>query len=155
MRLLSSIGLLSLCVGIGAIVIGHGVAVPALAEGHSLLDANLARALADPMRLRVAEFVLGASIVMAAVVPRWLGQATATTIALLGVGLAAAQRVVLIPRMHEAWAGVDLVARRPLERIVEAERLTFVHESVLAASLVALLALLLVVSGRIRPPAGG
>lgn len=134
------LGMLVLGLALGSIVLGHLLLAPQLRGDTTLVDANLARALAEPLVLRTGEVLLAACLVLAAVAGSWLGHRAGTSLGLLSLGLAAADRFVLLPRLHEAWARVDLVAMRPLPRVTAAEQLTLAHEAVLAAMLIALLA---------------
>lgn len=125
-------GILALGLALGSIVLGHLLVVPALQADTTLVDANLARALSEPIALRSAEFGLLAAVIVAAVARPWLRHHAATTLGLLAAGLAATDRFVILPRVHEAWARVDLVAMRPLARIDAAEQLTMVHQGCVA-----------------------
>ena len=109
-RATALIGTLALGLALGSIVLGHLLLVPLLRADTSLVDANLARALAEPLVLRTGELLLGACLLLAAVASNWLGHRAGTSLGLLSTGLAAVDRFVLLPRMHEAWARVDLVA---------------------------------------------
>lgn len=141
MRSLAALlGTLALALALGSLVVGHFVLIPALAGDTSLIDANLARSLAEPLALECASVLLGACLVLACVVRPWLEQTLALSLGLIALALAGLDRVALLPRMQAAWSRVDLVAGRPLERVVEAERLQQIHE-------VALLVLALVLVG--------
>ena len=144
MRPAAFLGILALGLALGSIVLGHLIGVPTLQAGTDLVDANLARALSEPLALRTAELALTAAVIVAAVARPWLRHHAGTTLGLLAAGLAALDRFVLVPRMHEAWARVDLVALRPVARIDAAEQLTTVHDAAVAAlglTLVAIAAL--------------
>lgn len=134
------IGMLTLGLALGSIVLGHLLLAPQLRGDTLLVDANLARALAEPLVMRTAELVLAACLVLAAVAGKWLGHRAGSSLGLLAVGLAGLDRFVLLPRLHEAWARVDLVAMRPQPRVIAAEQLSLVHEAALAAMLVVILA---------------
>jgi hypothetical protein len=133
--------MLALGLALGSIVLGHLILVPMLRGDTTLVDANLARALAEPLALRTAELGLAACVVLAAVTHRWLRHRAGTTLALLAVGIAGVERFALLPRMHVAWARVDLVAMRPQAKIVVAEQLGTIHHAALAALIVLLLAI--------------
>lgn len=133
--------MLALGLALGSIVLGHLMLVPMLRADHALVDANLARALAEPLALRTAELGLAACVVLAAVAHRWLRHRAGTTLALLAVGIAGVERFGLLPRLHVAWARVDLVAMRPQAKIAMAEQLGTIQHAVLAALIVLLLAI--------------
>jgi hypothetical protein len=135
------IGILALGLALGSIVLGHVLLVPALQGDTALVDANLARALAQPLSLRTAELALAACVVLAAVAKRWLGHSAATTLALLAAGIAGADRLGILPRAHDAWSRVDLVAMRPQVRVEAAEQLWMIHEAMLAALIVLLISM--------------
>mgnify|MGYP007032564521 FL=1 len=124
MRPTAFIGTLALATALGGVLLAELVVVPGLELQAHLIDANLAKALTGPLHLRQAEVVLASVLVLAAVVPRWLTSTVATTAALLSVALAAGLRLALLPSVYTAWSRVDRVAGRPVERIVEAERLS-------------------------------
>lgn len=133
--------MLALGLALGSIVLGHMMLVPALQGDTTLVDANLARALAQPLSLRTAELALAACVVLAAVAKHWLRHNAATTLALLAAGIAGADRLGILPRAHEASSRVDLVAMRPQVRIEAAEQLWMIHEATLAALVVVLIAM--------------
>jgi hypothetical protein len=135
------IGMLALGLALGSMVLGHLILVPMLRAEPTLVDANLARALAEPLALRTAELALGACMVLAAVVHRWLRHRAGTTLALLAIGIAGVERFGLLPRLHVAWARVDLVAMRPQAKIAVAEQLSTIHHAALATLIVLLLAI--------------
>jgi len=139
-RATALIGNLALGMALGAIVVGHLVLIPALTGEATLVDANLARALSEPLALRCAEIVLAACVLLAIVARRGLEHPAAQTLALLAAGIAACDRLVLVPEVHAAWAKVDLVAMRPVAQIAGAEEITLIHQAALAALVVLLVA---------------
>ncbi|WP_146155556.1 hypothetical protein [Enhygromyxa salina] len=141
MRLTALIGMLALGLALGSIVLGHLILVPALQADTTLVDANLARALAEPLALRTAELALAACVILTAVAQRWLRHGAGTTLALIATGIAGADRLGVLPRVHEAWGRVDLVAMRPQVRIEAAEQLSLVHEVTTASLVVILIAI--------------
>lgn len=141
MRPSALIGILALGLALGSIVLGHAIAVPTLQADTTLVDANLARALSEPLALRATELALAASVVVAAVSRAWLRHHAGTTLGLLAVGLAGLDRFVVLPRAHEAWARVDLVAMRPVARIDAAEQLSTIHDGTMAALVLVLVAI--------------
>lgn len=140
------LGILALGLALGSIVLGHLLVVPAMQADTTLVDANLARALSEPIALRSAELGLMATVIVAAVARLWLRHHAATTLGLLAAGLAATDRFVILPRVHEGWARVDLVAMRPLDRIESAEQLTTVHQGCIAAIVLVLVGLAVLAS---------
>lgn len=141
MRPTALIGTLALGLALGSLVAGHGVLVPALQADTALVDANLARALSGPLALRTAELVLAACVVLAAVAQRWVRHRAGTSLALLAVGIAGADRLGILPRVNEAWGRVDLVAMRPRVRVEAAEQLSLIHEATLLALAITLVAI--------------
>ena len=135
------IGHLALALALGAIVVGHLLLIPLLCANTALVDANLARALSEPLALRCGELVLAGCVLAALASKRWLAHRAGLTLSLVAVGVAAIDRLVLIPELHQAWGRVDLVAMRPLARIEVAEQLTLVHQASLGAMVVALVGL--------------
>ncbi len=129
--------MLACAAALGAIVVGRFVVLPELSAGHDLIDANLAKAIAGPIHLRLSEVVLAASLVTAALAGRWLRAGWTTTVALVAVAASATQRFALLPAMYAAWSKADLVAGRPVEHIMEAQRLEM-QELALVASIAAL-----------------
>ncbi|HLT39848.1 MAG TPA: hypothetical protein VK034_26385 [Enhygromyxa sp.] len=140
------IGILALGLALGSIVLGHVIVIPTLQANTTLVDANLARALGEPLALRSAELCLIATVLVAAVARAWLRHHAGTTLGLLAAGLAATDRFVLLPRVHEAWARVDLVAMRPAARIETAEQLSRVHELAVAAIAITIVAIAVLAS---------
>jgi hypothetical protein len=138
MRLAAFIGTLALATALGAVLLCELVVVPGLATQTHLVDANLATALTGPLHLRMGEIVLAAALVLAAVVPRWLGSRRASALTLLTLFVAAVQRVFVVPAVYAAWSRVDRVAGRPVERLLEAQRLTDQAHWVAAAMLLLL-----------------
>ena len=136
------LGVTALGLALGAIVVGQLLLVPLVAGQTQLVDANLARALAEPLARRSAEVTLGACLVLAACVPRWLNHRLGTSLALIATGIAALDRLVVLPRVHAAWQRVDLVAMRPVERLAPARELTRMHHGALAAALIVLVAVI-------------
>ena len=112
-------GILALGIALGGVLVGHGLLIPLLTSGDGLVDQNLARALANPLELRVGDAVLVACLVLAAVSHRWGGAAVTTTVTLVAACLAAVDRLLLLPRMHDAYGRVDLVAGRPADAFAE------------------------------------
>lgn len=135
MRASAFFGLVAVTTAMGALAMGELVLLPGLEAQTALIDANLAKALAAPLHFRLSEVVLGSALLMAAVVPRVLRSTLATTLCLLFLGGAAAHRFLLLPALYAAWARADLVAGRPVERVLAAERLAN-HEQWVAAALV-------------------
>lgn len=133
------IGILALGLALGSIVLGHVIVIPTLQADTTLVDANLARALGEPLALRTAELCLIAAVILAATARPWLRHHAGATLGLLAAGLAATDRFVLLPRVHEAWARVDLVAMRPAARIETAEQLSMTHELTVAVTVLVLI----------------
>lgn len=123
LRPAAAFGLVVIAVAIAALVLGRFVLVPMLARSHTLVDANLARALAGPIHLRLAEIGLGATLLAFVVLPRWTRSRLAAALALVLVAAGAAWRAWLLPQLYAAWSKVDLVAARPLDRLRAAEDL--------------------------------
>lgn len=146
----ATLGTLALALALGSLVVGHLVLIPALAGDTSLIDANLARTLAEPLAIRCATLLGIACVVLAALVKPWLKQTLALSVSLVAVAIAALDRLALLPRMQAAWARVDLVAGRPVERVEEAQRLQQTHEIALVLLLIALVGLTVLATWR-RP----
>jgi hypothetical protein len=142
----SLIGILALGLALGSTVLGHLFLVPALQAESTLVDANLARALSEPLALRTAELALVASVITAAIARAWLRHHAGTTLGLLAAGLAATDRLVILPRVHEAWGRVDLVAMRPVARVEAAEQLSRIHTGAVAAIVIVLVAIAVLAS---------
>jgi hypothetical protein len=140
-RLAALLGTIALCVAIGAVTIGYGVVLPTLGAQTHLIDANLSRALAEPIALRLAEILLGASIVLALAAPCWLKGRLGTTLALALVMATTANRVLMAPAVYAAWARVDLVAGRPMDRLARAQELAQDQLWLVASTLALLLGL--------------
>jgi hypothetical protein len=145
------IGILALGLALGSIVLGHVIVIPTLQADTSLVDANLTRALGEPLALRTAELCLIATVVLAATARPWLRHHAGTTLGLLAAGLAATDRLVILPRVHEAWARVDLVAMRPAARIETAERLSTIHELAVTVIALVLIAVAVLASWKREP----
>jgi hypothetical protein len=124
--------MLALALGLGAVVVGQAVLVPLAAGNTSLVDPNLARALSEPLALRAGEIALAACVVLSIVAGPWLRHKAGTTLALLSAGVAALDRLVLLPSVHDAWGRVDLVAARPVAKIELAEQASQIHHGALA-----------------------
>jgi len=139
MRLLDAIARCVLAITLAAVIVGHGFIVPLLTAESPLLDANLSRAIASPIELRICDIVVFGCLLTACVVPRWTERHVATTLALLATVLAGLDRLFVLPRLHSAWSQVDLVANRPLDRLAEARLLSQQHVWVVAGIGVCLL----------------
>ena len=148
------IGILALGLALGSIVLGHGIVVPTMQAHTTLVDANLARALSEPLALRTAELCLAAAVIVAAVARGWLRHRAGTTLGLLAVGIAGTDRFVILPRVHEAWARVDLVAMRPIARIDAAEQLSTIHDAATGVLLLVLVAIAVLASWKREGKAG-
>lgn len=141
MRPAALIGAAAAALLLGAIVVGHFVALPAIA-GSPLLDANLAKAVSGPLAGRLADLMFAASAVVALAAPRWIASRAGTTLALVLVGAALAHRLLLVPHLARLWSRVDLVAGRPADLLAEAQRWSD-HQQWLLAGMVALVVALL------------
>jgi len=122
-RVAGFLGVLGLAAAAGGLAIGDLVIVPGLMGESMLIDANQATSLVGPLHLRCTEITLAGTIVAALALPRWLGSRFATSITLLAIACAAISRLLVLPRMYDAWGKVDLVAARPIARLHEAEEL--------------------------------
>lgn len=142
-RLFESVGYLCVAVALGCLIAGFGIAIPTIENGSELIDANLAKALGQVVALRLGLVLLVACVIVAAVAYRWTQSRTASTAALIATGLAGLDRIVLSPRVYEAWSRVDLVAGRPLDRLEEATQLAQWHHLTLMATGLAMLGVVL------------
>jgi len=133
LRPAACLGLVVVATALAALVLGRFVVVPMLAHGHTLVDANLARSLAEPLHLRLAEIALGATLVAFVVVPRWTRSKVAAALAMVLVIGTATWRALLVPALYAAYARVDLVAGRPIDRLQELERLEDLESAVVSA----------------------
>lgn len=127
MRLLDAIARTVLALTLGALVVGHGFVLPLLSGESPLLDANLSRAIASPIELRIADVVAFGALLCACVMPRWADRHVATTLALVATALAGLDRLFVLPELHAAWSRVDLVTQRPVDRLAEANALAHWH----------------------------
>jgi hypothetical protein len=125
-------GLVALAVAMGALVFGRLIMLPGLGQHPELIDANFAKTLAEPLHLRLAEVVLAAHLVVAALARPWLGTRWGTTLGLLLVGGSAAQRFIILPALYSAWSHADLVAGRPVDYILQAQTYDFIELLVVA-----------------------
>ncbi len=151
-RLLGLVGTLALSVALGSLLVGHLLLIPSLTSDTTLIDPNLARALGEPLARRCGEVLLGACVLLAIVARPWTKQRVATSLGLIAAALAASDRLVLLPRVQQAWSRVDLVARRPAERLADAEQLQQMHDLLLGALLVVVVAIAALTSARREPP---
>jgi hypothetical protein len=133
LRPAACLGLVVVATALAALVLGRFVVVPMLAHSHLLVDANLARALAEPLHLRLAEIGLGATLVTFVVVPRWTRSKVAAALAMVLVVGTALWRALLVPALYAAYARVDLVAGRPVDRLQELERLEDLEGAIVSA----------------------
>jgi hypothetical protein len=151
LALVGLIGQLAVAVSLGCLVIGFGLVLPMLELGNDLVDLNLAKALGQGIALRLGLVLLIACSIVAVATPRWIEHRAATTAALGAVALAALDRLLMLPRVYQAWSRVDLVADRPHDRLQQAQELAQWHGWLLlgvGALLVSVLAF--AVLGRIR-----
>lgn len=146
MRPAALIGAAAAALLLGSIVVGHFVALPAIA-GSSLLDANLAKAVSAPIAVQLADLLVAASAALALAAPRWIASRAGTTLALVLLGTALAHRLLLVPHLGRLWARVDLVAGRPADLLAEAQRWAG-HQQWLLAAMVALALVLLGLASR-------
>jgi hypothetical protein len=155
MRPAAVLGFFAVATALGALVVGRAVVMPEMAQPE-LIDANLAKALSAPLHSRLAEVVLAAHLVLAAVAGRWFGTRWPTTLALLLVGASALHRFVVLPALYAAWSRVDLVAARPVEQLLTADRLQLQELALVAAMVIMHCSLLFAASRRftdVAPPA--
>lgn len=117
----------SLALTLGALIVGHGILVPMVAEPSALADANLAGALSAPLALRCADIVLVGGLVLGFCVPRCTTTRFATTAALSLTAIAAVERMFVLPRLSSMWARVDRVSQRPVDVLEQATRLQTQH----------------------------
>jgi hypothetical protein len=144
------LGILALALALGSLIVGHLVLIPMLAGDTSLIDANLARTLAEPLAIRCATLLALACVALAVLAKPWIDNTVALSVSLIAVAIAALDRLALLPRVQAAWSRVDLVAGRPIERVEEAQQLQQTHEIALLLLLCALVALV-VLATRARP----
>jgi hypothetical protein len=133
LRPAACLGLVVVATALATLVLGRFVVVPMLAHGHTLVDANLARSLAEPLHLRLAEIGLGAALLAFVLVPRWTRSRVAAALAMVLVIGMALWRALLVPALYAAYARVDLVAGRPLDRIQEVDRLDDLESAAVSA----------------------
>ncbi|MBM4114179.1 MAG: hypothetical protein FJ253_12550, partial [Phycisphaerae bacterium] len=112
-----AMGLLVASIAVAAIGLGRFVVLPMLVRAHALVDANLARTLAQPIHFRLAEITLAMTLVAFVLLPRWTRSRVASALATVLVAGAAAWRAMLLPALYGAWSKVDLVAGRPVDRL--------------------------------------
>lgn len=134
------LGLLVSSIAISAIGVGRFVVLPMMVRAHALVDANLARSLAQPIHFRLAEITLAATLVAFVVLPRWTRSKLAGVLAMALVIGAAAWRAVLLPALYAAWSKVDLVAGRPIDRMKAATDLDQYEQAASLALMFAFLA---------------
>ena len=152
MRPAALLGLLACATALGALVVGRLVVLPEIGTQTPLVDANLAKTLSGPIHARLAEVILAAHLVLAAIAGRWFAARWPTTIGLLLVGASALHRFVLLPALYAAWSRADLVAGRPIDELVTADRLEL-QELALTAAMVVLHAIMLIMASRCFGPA--
>jgi hypothetical protein len=116
-------GLLVASIAVASIGLGRFVVLPMLVRAHALVDANLARTLAQPIHFRLAEITLAMTLVAFVLLPRWTKSRIAGALATMLVAGAAAWRAMLLPALYAAWSKVDLVAGRPVDRLQAATQL--------------------------------
>ena len=134
------LGLLVSAIAISAIGLGRFVVLPMMARAHALVDANLARSLAEPIHFRLAEITLAATLVAFVVLPRWTRSKLAGGLAMTLVVGAAAWRAVMLPALYVGWSKVDLVAGRPIDRMQAATTLDGYEQAVSLALMFGFLA---------------
>lgn len=140
LRPAACLGLLVTAIAIASIAIGRFVVLPMLVRAHALVDANLARTLAQPIHFRLAEITLGATLLAFVVLPRWSKSRIAGGLSVSLVLGAAAWRAALLPALYGAWSKVDLVAGRPLDRLQAANALDGYEQAASLALMFGLLA---------------
>lgn len=134
------LGLLVTSIAISAIGLGRFVVLPMMVRAHALVDANLARTLAQPIHFRLAEITLAATLVGFVVLPRWTRSRIASGLSVSLVLGAAAWRAAMLPALYAAWSKVDLVAGRPVDRMQAATALDGYEQAVSLALMFGLLA---------------
>jgi hypothetical protein len=134
------LGLLVTSIAISAIGLGRFVVLPMMVRAHALVDANLARSLAQPIHFRLAEITLAATLVAFVVLPRWTRSRIAGGLSVSLVLGAAAWRAAMLPALYAAWSKVDLVAGRPVDRMQAASTLDGYEQAVSLALMFGLLA---------------
>ncbi len=151
MRVAAWLGLLAFATFFGAVTIGFGVVLPGLANSP-LVDANLGKALSEPLALRLADLCVGAGVVLVITVSRWVTSRAAMTLALALTGTALADRFALLPYLGRLWSRVDLIAGRPVDNLLEAQRWMQYQQALLVVMAV-LLAVLAALAVREHRPA--
>lgn len=129
LRPAACLGLLVMATAIAAQLLARFVVLPMLARADALVDANLAKALAQPVHFRLAEITLAAALVAFVLLPRWTKSKIAGVLAMVLVTGTALWRAMLLPALYDAWARVDLVAGRPIDRLRAAEQLQGYEEA--------------------------
>lgn len=139
----------ALSLGLGALVVGHGLIVPASAQASALADANLARALTEPAALRVAECAaLACAILWLAALKTW-PRGAATTLSFAATVACVVDRVWLIPRTFSLGARVDLVTSAPAGAMAEYSRGQLIHQLAVATASVLLAAVAVLLARQI------
>lgn len=141
---------LAVAVAFGVLVVGHGVALVVIESRAQLVDANLAKAMALPLLLRLDEVMLVALVILSLTAGRACGMRVATTLALLALMAILVDRLWLLPQLGDAWARVDLVAQRPLARLEQARTYHDAHRGVAAGVGLLLLGLVVLLTWRPR-----
>ena len=134
-------GLLVASIAAASIGVGRFVVLPMLVRAHALVDANLARTLAQPIHFRLAEITLAMTLVAFVLLPRWTRSRIAGALATMLVAGAAAWRAMLLPALYGAWSKVDLVAGRPVDRMQAATQLDGYEQAASLAIMFGLLAM--------------
>lgn len=142
MRTIALLGQLAIAICLGALAVGFGLVLPMLESGNDLVDPNLAKALGQDIALRLGLVLLIGCGIVAATTPRWVAHRGGTTAALGALALAGLDRILMLPRVYQAWSRVDLVAGRPLDRLQEAQQLAQWHHWLLMGVGVLLVAVL-------------
>lgn len=130
MRLAPYLAFCFAAVALGCLGVGLGLAPYLLdhaAETPALIDANLAQALGQPIELRSLEVAIAALVGLLVCTRKLVDQKLGSSAALAALGLGVLDRLIVLPRVHDAYAKVDLVALRPESALATATELGLVH----------------------------
>lgn len=145
MRLAPYLAFCFAAVALGCLGIGLGLAPHLLdraAVSPGLIDANLAQALAQPIELRSLELAIAGLLGLLICTRKLVDQKLGSSAALAALGLSVLDRLIVLPRVHDAYGKVDMVALRPESALRAAGELGLVHA--LAAGLTGVLVVVVI-----------
>ena len=111
---------LALALALGGVVAGQWIIFPAIDGSGPIADANLARALREPLELRLATITTLLAVLASVCLLSRADGKLPLSFTLVALTLLIINRTWILPSLHEVLQRVDLVSRLPADRMGQA-----------------------------------